>query len=60
MKKKLVNREPIGNSNLNCFIKAKIDKANRDNGFTKQGKTHSEIIQDFGKFVKEVKIGVFN
>lgn len=60
MKKKLVNREPIGNSKLNCFIKSKIDKANQDNGFTRQGKTHTEIIQDFGKFVKEVKMGIYS
>lgn len=60
MKKKLVNREPVGKSKLNSFIKSKIDKANRDNGFTKTGKTTTEIIADFGKFVQDVKKGVFN
>lgn len=60
MKKKLVNREPIGKSKLNSSIKAKIDKANKDNGFTKQGKTVTEIIADFANFVNDVKSGIYN
>lgn len=60
MKNKLVNREPIGNSKLNSFIRDIVKKANKDNGITNSGKTYTEIIQDFDKFVKEVKMGVYN
>lgn len=60
MKKKLVNREPIGNSKLNSFIRNKIKKANSDNGIMGNGKTTTQILQEFADFVKEVKSGIYN